>query len=912
MPLESGRKLGPYEIVEPIGKGGMGEVYRARDTKLDREVAIKVLPEEFAEDDERLARFEREAKLLASLNHPNIASIYGFEEADDVNALVLELVEGPTLEERIQQGPIPLDEALEIGTQIAEAVEVAHALGIIHRDLKPANIKITPEGVVKVLDFGLAKAFTYDESSGSAVSQSPTLTKGTAIGAIMGTAAYMSPEQAKGRPVDTRTDVWAYGAVLYEMLAGERAFKGEDVSDTLVAVFRDEPDWTKLPSDIPPRIPQAMKVCLRKDANQRVRDIAAVRLALDGAFETMGSTSPDGVAASQPPDRGTWNRASLAFASLFLVAAGVAGWLFLRPDPTRPVSRFEAPFREGQAPIGPMELTRDGLAVVYVGPGESAGGSQLWIRSWDELDARPIPGTEGARQGLSGGKLALSPDGSEVAFVVGRPGPLRTAPLAGGVGRTLAESAFNASWSNDEWVYFTSGDGGGIRRVRSTGGETEIVSEPSEGEAYHMFPQPLPDGKTLLFQANYGGGSDDEVRSIDLETHEQNRLTLGNNPRYTASGHLLFGALGSTLLAAPFDAQNLTLTGATIPVAEGLFISSTGENAVYTVSEDGTLLYKAGKTWAGAFEFVWVTRTGDVTRVDAGETFSPVARDYQGWRLSPDGRRIAFGRRMDANDDVWIKELPDSPMSRLTFNEGVDGLPQWTPDGQSITYRNHMMSIGGGSLWSRRADGTGEREIVSDELSVKKGVWSPDGEWLVVRTAEPSGESRDILAIRPSVDRAPVPLVATEEFWEQAPAISRDGRWLAYSSNETGRNEIFVRPFPDVDAGKWQISTGGGIQPVWAHNGRELFFANPETRELNAAAFTTTSTTFQRDRVTTLFVVAEDMIFNETRSGSIEFYDVAADDQRFLMAQRSGTDDDSTTFVLVLNFFEELKRLVPN
>ena len=429
MSLAAGTRLAHYEILESIGKGGMGEVYRARDGKLGRDVAIKVLHDEFAENEERLARFKREAKVLASLNHPNIASIYGLEQSESTHYLVLELVPGETLAERISRGPIPLEEALDIASKIAEALEEAHEQGIVHRDLKPANVKQTEDGTIKVLDYGLAKVF-QEETPDADSSMSPTLTRdATRVGVILGTAAYMSPEQAKGKKVDKRADIWAFGVVLYEMLTGKRAFAGEDVSDTLARVLMKDPDWDALPAETPASLRRVLGLCITKDSKQRARDMGDVRLALEGAFETTGSAPSDAVAAP----RGMWNRLTLAFASLFLLAAGVAGWALLRPEPPpSPVARFESPFREGQAPIGPFELMGDGSAVVYVGPGASGGGSQLWIRIWGDLDARPIPGTEEARASLEGGQLGLSPDGREVAFVVGNPGPLRVVPLAGG------------------------------------------------------------------------------------------------------------------------------------------------------------------------------------------------------------------------------------------------------------------------------------------------------------------------------------------------------------------------------------------------------------------------------------------------------------------------------------------------
>jgi hypothetical protein len=399
---------------------------------------------------------------------------------------------------------------------------------------------------------------------------------------------------------------------------------------------------------------------LHKDVRQRVQSIGDMRLTLEGAFETTGSASPDGAASQPGHEQGTWKQITLALASLLLIAAGVAGWALSRPEPPRPVARFESPFREGQGPIGPIELTSDGSAVVYVGPGEAAGGSQLWIRTFSELEATPIPGTEGARH-LLGGDLAVSPDGREAAFVVGTPGPLRTVPLAGGASRTLEESALTAAWSQDDWVYFTTIDGRGIHRVRATGGEAEIVTEPFEDETFHSFAEPLPDGKTLLFEVLRSmDGRDAEVWSIDLQTHKRKRLTPGNNPQYTASDHLLFGTPDGTLMAAPFDLERIALTRAAIPVLEGLAPSDDTGNVVYSVSDDGTLLYMSGKGGFRSSEFVWVTRTGEVTPVDAGETF--ILADQQaseGWRLSPDGSRIAFGRFVDGNTDIWFKALPD-------------------------------------------------------------------------------------------------------------------------------------------------------------------------------------------------------------------------------------------------------------
>ena len=544
MSLQPGTTLGPYEVIEPIGVGGMGEVYRARDTKLKRDVALKVLPEVFVNDPERLARFQREAEVLASLNHPNIAQIYGLEDSGDTTALVLELVEGPTLADRIAEGAIPLDEAMAIAKQIAEAVEAAHALGIIHRDLKPANIKITPEGVVKVLDFGLAKALSGGEGLDFALSQSPTLTKGTALGTIMGTAAYMSPEQAKGKPVDTRTDVWAFGVVLYEMLAGERAFKGEDVSDTLVSVFRDDPDWTALPNEIPPRVLQAIRVCVQKDAKERVRDIAAVRLAVEGAFETAAAQAVETTTIAAPTGQ---RRVALALAGLALLVAGGVGVWMITPEAARPVGRFVVSASPTGRFLGSsnsldLAISPDGTRIVYV-TGTSRA-AELYVRPVDLLD-----GTANLGGGVNGsGTPFFSPDGAWVGFATF--GPWRKVSILGGPPIRLWDGASaprGASWGPDGTIIFAHQESGtGLFRGSAAGGEAEVLTTPdaTAGELFHWWPEFLPGGEAVLFTIFKGRSEQDrEIAVLDLETNETTVLIPGgSSPRYASTGHIIFGA----------------------------------------------------------------------------------------------------------------------------------------------------------------------------------------------------------------------------------------------------------------------------------------------------------------------------------------------------------------------------------
>ena len=570
-------------------------------------------------------------------------------------------------------------------------------------------------------------------------------------------------------------------------------------------------------------------------------------------------------------------------------------------------------------------MTPDGSALVYVGAGESGEGTQLWIRAWNELSARPIPGTEGARSSYSS-RFALSPDGREVVFIAASgfasSGPLRVAPLAGGPSRTLAEGAFSAGWSDDGWVYFLSV--GTLHRVRASGGPAEPVTERSDGERYHSFPQPLPGGRHLLFGVGRtGDGSDAAIWSLDLETRERKLLTPGTNARYTASGHLLFGTYDGQLMAAPFDARRAELTGDAVPVAEGLATQAVRGNVTYSVSDDGRLVYWAGASGAGGVvrELVWVTRSGEATLVSPGETlrWSPGTAN-NGLRLSPDGRRVAFTNETAGNLDIWTKVLPDGAMSRLTFDEVREQGPTWTPDGRTVTFsseRTRASGFPGGFCcrWAVPANGAGQAEFVfgSPDLRVGDGVWSPDGKWLVFRRNAPGSPTgtTDILALQPGVDSVATPLIVTEQFRELYPAISRDGLWLAYTSNEAGRNEVFVRPFPDVNGGKWQVSNGGGKDPVWAHNGRELFFLNAVTGELEVAEFTATADSFVTGRITALFSLGglSGGYFRDDR-----FYDVALDDQRFLTTRPVGVEEglEPTSTILVQNFFEELKELVPN
>jgi len=890
MSLDAGTRLGPYEIVEPIGKGGMGEVYRARDTKLDRDVAIKVLPDELAADEERVARFEREAKLLASLNHPNIASIYGFES----NSLVLELVEGPTLADRIEQGPLPIDETIAIAKQIAEALEAGHEAGVIHRDLKPANIKVRDDGTVKVLDYGLAKALEAEAADGgdAELSHSPTLTRqGTQLGVILGTAAYMSPEQAKGKRVDRRTDIWAFGAVVYEMLTGKRAFVGADVSEVLASVLAREPDWTVLPGGLSEVRGTYLRRCLRKDPKERIRDIGDVRLALDGAFDVSNAPAPSPASDETVTSHG-WR--AVAFAVAAALISGAAVWSLTRqPDTVESVARssVEASNAIVDNLYSDLALARDGSFVVYEGRSPNNVAGELYLRRLDQLDSSLLRGTEG------GVMPFVSPDGQWVGFFVGS--ELKKVSVSGAPPVTVAKMPSpprGASWGDDDQIIVGSRDAG-LFRVSAGGGVPEQLTEP-EGTERHSWPQWIPNRQALLFTMLVSTDVGFELAALPLENGEVKKLGIaGTAPRFLHSGHFVY-ALPSdgSMAVASFDPARLEVVGSPLPLIENVSIKISGA-ASFDVSDAGRVVYLPGVGGGRqSRRLVWVSRDGREEAIDApaGEYYSP--------QLSPDGSRVAVDRRDGDRPDVWILDLARGSQMKLTTDVFVEMNPLWTPDGERVVYgmsRNEN-DIG---LFRRSADGTGEAEpllVLTDETVAAVGPtgWSPDGATLaywIVRGGP------DIRLLSLDDDGSDAPLLASE-FSEQGPAISPDGKWMAYVSDESGQLEVYVQRFPNL-GGRVSVSTAGGRQPLWSRDGTELFYRSPAGV---VAVPVNAGDSFTAGEPEVLF---EDPYFLYL---SRRTYDVSPDGQRFLMVSTGvGGDAGPVRIQIIENWFSELERLVP-
>ena len=870
----------------------MGEVYRARDTKLDRDVALKVLPQAFTDDPDRLARFEREAKVLASLNHPNIGAIHGLEEAEGVKALVLELIEGPTLADRIKQGPISVDEALPIAKQIAEALEAAHEAGVIHRDLKPANIKVKDDGTVKVLDFGLAKAL--DPNPTGDPSQSPTLTAAaTQMGVIMGTAAYMSPEQARGKPVDKRADIWSFGVVLYEMLTGQRAFQGDDVSLTLSAVLQREPAWDVLPTNIPAALGNFLRRCFEKDPRQRVQAVGDMRLAMEGAFETGGGAPSEARAA---PKVQLWQRplTALGVVVVAVLATGLTVWSLTRaaplppPMPT-PIAVTPPPEADVTPGFG-LAVSPNGRTIVFGG-----SGGQLYRRSLDELDAVLIPGTANAFEPF------FSRDGEWVGYIDRGDNTIKKVHLDGGQPVMVCPlgSVFrSASWGPNDTIVFSSLGTSGLWRVSADGGEPEPTSPgvTADGsvESTLRWVDLLPDGRAVL--ASVGGSETEsqQVVVVTVDTGERTILFEGSTPRYAATGHIVYWRAGA-LWAVPFDDTRREVTGSPTPVLEGVSFGALTERAHFALG-GSTLLYgREGQFLATAL--VWVDRDG----IEEGVEAEP--RDYGSVQLSPDGRQVAASITVDEdNQDIFNYDLARGTFSRLTFAPGTDAFPTWSPDGTHIAF----VSIREGAAFWKRADGTGEvRRLATSDDPAFVTSFSPDERLAVVVRVHPE-TGLDVGLV--SMDSEVVDWVLTEPHNEGHAKVSPDGRWMAYVSEESGSAEVYVRPFPSVGDGRWLISRSGGVSPIWGPDSRELFFLTGTNSEAVVMAVELeTDQAFAAGNPRSLFSGP----YRVPVPTTAPTWDISPDGERFLMLKDAVPFSALTSTAVVLNWTEELKRVVP-
>lgn len=893
-----GKTISNYKILEKLGEGGMGVVYKAHDTKLGREIALKALPEEFAQDRERLARFEREAKLLASLNHPNIATIYGLEESEGLNFLTLELVEGETLAEKLTSGPLKVQDALEMCRQIAEALESAHDKGIIHRDLKPSNIKVTPENKVKVLDFGLAKAFEVAEvgdAAGMDPYKSPTLTVGSSrSGVIMGTAAYMSPEQARGKALDKRTDIWSFGCVFYELLTGQQLFIGETTSDMVAGILKQEPDWKALPKELPVRIRDLLRRCLQKDSNKRLHDIADARIEIEEVKSKPLEPTIENIAEAEEIQPGLKKQAfpwgvTAIIVVIVAIISSAAVWI-LKTSPTPPpqsAKRFlvdlPSELRFGGTGYGNrLALSPDGKNLVY--SAHDGEKYQLYIRPLERLEATAIPGTENAIHPF------FSPDGQQIGFFV--EGRLKKVSLSGGIPLTICEAdGRGATWSPDGNIVMGS-QGKGLMQVSSSEGIPQSLTtlDKENSETSHRYPQILPGGKAVLFTARRESGTDDSriaVCSLDTGEHRILFDETGFDARYVSSGHILY-LRGGVLMAVPFDVHTLNVTESPVPLAINIHWGSDG-NARFSISDDGTLVYFPLTGDIGKRSLVWVDRKGIEAPVAIGQY------GYRVPRISPDGKKVAVSKYEGENYDIWVYDVERGTLTRLTF-EGSNTTPAWTPDGKRLLFCSNRARVY--DIYSKRADGSEEAELFFSSEYLK---WSPsfsdDGESLAYYEINPETQ-RDIWTMQLK-DKSASPLINTSAN-ERAPIISPNGRWVAYSSDESGRYEVFVSPYQKA-AGKWPISTDGGTEPLWSPDGRELFY-----REKNRmmAVSIETSPSFKAGKPEMLF---ERMYYSYSYTSS---YDIHPDGSRFLMI-KSEDEPESRQISIVLNWDEELKRLVP-
>jgi serine/threonine-protein kinase len=898
----SGQTIGRYHILQKIGEGGMGVVYRASDPKLGRDVAIKILPDIFTSDPERLARFEREARMLAALNHPHIASIYGVEESGGNNALVLELVEGETLADRLRRGPVAIPEAIDIARQIAEALEYGHDHGIIHRDLKPANVKLTPDGVVKVLDYGLAKVAVND-ASGADSSSLPTISmRQTRAGALVGTPAYMSPEQARGKPVDKRADIWAFGCVLYEMVAGCRPFPGETNSDLIAAILEREPDWEKLPRATPEPLRRLLTCCLEKDPKRRLRDVGDARLDLEQALSAPPSI--------EPPQRLT-RRTAIAIlggAAAGTLATGIFSVTRWRGAIPRSLTRFAIAFPEARyisATWGDcLSIAPDGSRIAFLAKTAEGAPYNICLHWLGDLESKII-------KDVTAGASFFSPDSNWLGYIQATPPPpsMRKMPLRGGAPVTIftrkaAAGNAGASWAGDGTIYFVTEVPGGLRSVPAAGGQPKEVMpiDAAHGERIIKWPSALPGAKAVLYTfATESSESFDEAHIAVYLPHTGQKKVLiegGTHPRYSPSGHLVY-ARGGKLLAVRFDAERLQVSGQPVQVVEGVLMSRNTGGAYFDISTNGDLVYTPGICEGGARTLYWVDRSGN------SEKLPLPARSYLHPRISPDGRKLAIEIE-GSNHDCYIYDFTSGVLSNITDN-GISHWPLWSPDGKTIGYRSGPMM--GMRIWQVPADRSRPPEQVpADGYTQNAESYSPDGRAIAYTATDPGVPTR-VVVVPLQGDRKPRAL-DDSKYAEGSPKFSPDGRWLAYCSNESGTPQVYVQAFPGPGA-KTQVSNDGGTDPVWKRSGGELFYRNGDSM---MAVHVSTASGFTAGRPQELWKAhySHGMSASCGPAGlTSSNYDVTPDGRRFLMIKDDDQDSAiSRQIIVALGWSDELNRLV--
>jgi serine/threonine-protein kinase len=900
MALDRGTRVGDYQIISAMGAGGMGEVYRAHDTRLKRDVALKVLPVSVAADPGRVARFEREAELLAALDHPNIASIYSVEQVEHSLALVMELVEGEDLSERIARGPIPADEALPIARQIADALEAAHDRGIIHRDLKPANIKLRPDGTVKVLDFGLAK-----ESQPEAVTNSPTITSPamTAAGVILGTAAYMSPEQARGRTVDRRADVWAFGVVLFEMLTGTRAFAGDDVTETLASVLRSEPEWSRLPTDVPEAVTTLLRRCLDKDPRTRLSHLSVATFLL--RERTTDASPLASSVAQRRQDRRRLVAMGVVTALAAAIASGVTWWLVVRTSqaPAAGPIRFTIAAATGGETWAittdrPLALSPDGRTLAFRASGD--GVPRLFIRRLDTLQPRMIDNTELPRAPF------FSPDGQWVGFFLGAElkkvrisgGPVVTIARAGSAGGLVA----GASWGDDDEIVYairqpnTTAGVSGLMIVPASGGEPKALTtiDPERGETSHDYPFVLPGSRAVLFKVQLAGraAADGPLVVLDRTSGQRREISPTGSAAEYLNGHVVYSDQSGRLHSLPFDLTRLEPSGPATPLPETVHVPPVGQPLFSTAAAGGLAFVPGDRTdLERARTLVWVNRQGHEAAIDAPP------RMYAMARLSPDESQIVLDIR-DQENDIWTWSTGRAALTRLTRGATLDMAPIWSADGRRIIWTSTRDSTNPVLFW-QAADGTGAPDRLAVQgLAQFPGAATPDGKALLfyqggnIRTAA-------IYRLLLDGDRR-VETVLSGSGVLTTPEVSPDGRWMAYSSDESGQPEVYVRPYPNVDGGRWQISSRGGSRPAWSRSARELFFLDGASH-LSVAAMSMNGDTLAPGPARRLLERPYYPGFT-TRGLPLRGYDVSADGTRFLMIKGDARTESQSEVHVTLNW----------